>query len=108
MVKKRTAHETLVAAFSSNGRKFDAIPGTSGTNRHAQSNLATASTEANEQQVRNIAARDQQNKTDCSEECCKTGAKISRHIFGQCPDCGRESAVDLRLILRAIALVERW
>jgi len=35
IVKRRTGNDKLVAVFESNGRKFDAILGTSGTSCHA-------------------------------------------------------------------------
>ena len=51
--------------------------------RHAQRDLAPASAEPNEQQIRDVAARDEQDKAHRGEKRGETGAQICRHIFRQ-------------------------
>src|SRR5947208_2871507 len=68
--------------------------------------LAPTPAETNEQQIGDIAARDEQHETYRGEKSGETRAEIARHVLGQCPQRRREDAVDLVRILGPITLVE--
>src|SRR5262249_16467058 len=81
--------------------------GTRSTDRHSQRDFAAAPAETNQQQVGDVAACDEQNKTNRGEQRDETRAEILRHVFGQRTECRGQPAVNLVRVLWSVALVER-
>ena len=80
-------------------------PAARGAERSPQRDLAPAGREPDEQQVGDIAARDEQNRGDRREQSEKGRAKISGHVFRRVHQCRRPAPIEDARILRRIAFL---
>ena len=81
--------------------------GTRCAQRHAERNFAAPAAESNEEQVGDVAARDEQDKGHSREKRSEPRPQIFRHILGQRLHHGAGFRVDLFGILRAITVLEQ-
>src|SRR5881392_437239 len=86
-VNPSTGSERPIVVSGSNGRKFAAIFGTSGTNCQASPAPTTAArmltSKLSKIKSRNTLARDAQNECDRRQQSGERRPQISRHILGQ-------------------------
>src|SRR4029453_19110316 len=98
--RQQTDEQTFEDKQSNNARARSA-------DCHSQCDFPATAAEADEQKIGDIAASDQQDKTDRRKKGDEPGANIFSHVLGERFQSTRKSAVDLVEVLRAITLVER-